>query len=81
MPCMTYAMFKAMLTKAGISSCVQHEYLYYAAWIGKKNYRRIMQVCTIGYGHDYFACETIFAAAAGDSGDPCPVQGGSGESS
>ena len=23
-----------------------------------------MQVCTIGYGHDYFACETIFAAAA-----------------
>ena len=64
MPCMTYAMFKAMLTKAGISSCVQHEYLYYAAWIGKNNYRRIMQVCTIGYGHDYFACETIFAAAA-----------------
>ena len=42
MPCMTYAMFKAMLKKASISSCVQHEYLYYAAWIGKKNYRRIM---------------------------------------
>ena len=64
MPCMTYAMFKAILTRAGITSCVQHEYLYYAAWIGKENYRRILQVCTIGYGHDYFACETIFATAA-----------------
>ncbi len=64
MPCMTYAMFKAMLTRAGITSSVQHEYLYYSDWIGPNDYRRIMQVCTIGYGHDYFACETIFAKAA-----------------
>ena len=64
MPCMTYALFKSILTKAGITSSVQHEYLYYAAWIGKDNYRHISNVCTIGFGHDFFACETIFAEAA-----------------
>ena len=64
MPCMTYAMFKSILTEAGIKSSVQHEYLYYATWIGKENYRRISNVCTIGFGHDYFACETVFAEAA-----------------
>ena len=50
--------------RAGIKSRVQHEYLFYANRIGLEKYRSIMQVCTIGYGHDYFACETIFAEAA-----------------
>ncbi len=66
MPCMTYAMFKSMLLQKGMKSRVQHEYLYYASHIGKENYRRLLQVCTIGFGHDYFACETIFAKAAHD---------------
>ena len=64
MPCLTLAQFKSALAKAGITSRVQHEYLYYVNRIGLEKYRRIMQVCTIGYGHDYFACETIFAEAA-----------------
>ena len=64
MPCMTYALFKALLEREDIRSRVRHEYLYYADWIGKEKYRRIMQVCTIGYGHDFFACETVFARAA-----------------
>ncbi len=66
MPCLTLALFKALLTRAGIGSRVQHEFLYFANRIGAKKYRSIMQVCTIGYGHDYFACETIFADAAHD---------------
>ena len=64
MPCLTLAQFKSALTQAGIKNRVQHEYLYYTNRIGLEKYRRIMQVCTIGYGHDYFACETIFAEAA-----------------
>ena len=64
MPCLTLALFKPVLERAGIKSRVQHEYLYYANRIGLEKYRRIMKVCTIGYGHDYFACETIFAEAA-----------------
>ena len=64
MPCLTLALFKSVLLRAGIKSRVQHEYLYYASRIGLEKYRSIMQVCTIGYGHDYFACETIFAEAA-----------------
>ena len=64
MPCLTLALFKSVLARAGIKSRVQHEYLYYANRIGLEKYRSIMQVCTIGYGHDYFACETIFAEAA-----------------
>ena len=64
MPCLTLALFKSVLSRAGIKSRVQHEYLYYASRIGLEKYRSIMQVCTIGYGHDYFACETIFAEAA-----------------
>ena len=64
MPCMTYALFKSLLTREGIKSRVIHEYLHYAVWIGKEKYRKIMKVCTIGYGHDYFACETIFSDAA-----------------
>ena len=64
MPCLTLALFKSVLERAGIKSRVQHEYLYYASRIGLEKYRSIMQVCTIGYGHDYFACETIFAEAA-----------------
>lgn len=64
MPCLTLALFKSVLARAGIRSRVQHEYLYYASRMGLENYRRIMQVCTIGFGHDYFACETIFAEAA-----------------
>ena len=64
MPCMTYALFKSLLAREGISSRVMHEYLHYAAWFGKEKYRRIMQICTIGYGHDYYACETVFARAA-----------------
>ena len=61
MPCLTLALFKSVLARAGIKSRVQHEYLYYASRIGLEKYRSIMQVCTIGYGHDYFACETILA--------------------
>ena len=64
MPCLTLALFKSVLARAGIKSRVQHEYLFYANRIGLEKYRSIMQVCTIGYGHDYFACETIFAEAA-----------------
>ena len=64
MPCLTLALFKSVLARAGIKSRVQHEYLYYASRIGLEKYRSIMQVCTIGYGHDYFACETIFGKAA-----------------
>ncbi|MBR4165724.1 MAG: hypothetical protein IKR43_05755, partial [Lachnospiraceae bacterium] len=64
MPCLTLSLFKPILREAGISSRVQHEYLYFANRIGPEKYRRILQVCTIGYGHDYFACETIFAEAA-----------------
>ena len=64
MPCMTYALFKSLLAEAGIKSRVQHEYLYYAARTGKQKYRQIMQICTIGYGHDYYACEAVFADAA-----------------
>ncbi|SFE51781.1 RiPP maturation radical SAM C-methyltransferase [Succiniclasticum ruminis] len=64
MPCLTLALFKSVLSRAGIKSRVQHEYLYYASRIGLEKYRSIMQVCTIGYGHDYFACETVFAEAA-----------------
>ena len=64
MPCLTLAQFKSVLARADIKSRVQHEYLYYANRIGLEKYRSIMQVCTIGYGHDYFACETIFAEAA-----------------
>ena len=64
MPCLTLALFKSVLARAGIKSRVQHEYLYFASRIGLEKYRSIMQVCTIGYGHDYFACETIFGEAA-----------------
>ena len=64
MPCLTLALFKSVLARTGIKSRVQHEYLYYASRIGLEKYRSIMQVCTIGYGHDYFACETIFGKAA-----------------
>ena len=66
MPCITLSLFKAILTRAGLKSRVQHEFLYFADRIGAETYRAIMQVCTIGYGHDYFACETIFADAAHD---------------
>ncbi|MBP5199589.1 MAG: RiPP maturation radical SAM C-methyltransferase [Schwartzia sp.] len=66
MPCLTLALFKSILGKAGIKSRVQHEFLYFANRIGVEKYRAVMQVCTIGYGHDYFACETIFADAAHD---------------
>ena len=67
MPCITLALFKAILARAGIKSRVQHEFLYFANRIGVEKYQQgIMQVCTIGYGHDYFACETIFADAAHD---------------
>ena len=67
MPCITLALFKAVLTQAGIKSRVQHEFLYFANRIGVKKYQQgIMHVCTIGYGHDYFACEAIFADAAHD---------------
>ncbi|MBR1553676.1 MAG: RiPP maturation radical SAM C-methyltransferase [Schwartzia sp.] len=66
MPCITLALFKAILAQAGIKSRVQHEFLYFADRIGTEKYRAVMQVCTIGYGHDYFACETIFADAAHD---------------
>ena len=64
MPCLTLSLFKSILHEAGISSRVQHEYLYFANRIGLEKYRSIMQVCTIGYGHDYFACETIFGDEA-----------------
>lgn len=64
MPCLTLALFKPILAQAGIKSRVQHEYLYYANRIGLENYHSIMQVCTIGFGHDFCACETIFAEAA-----------------
>ena len=64
MPCLTLALFKSVLGRAGIKSRVQHEYLYFANRFGLDRYRDIMRVCTIGYGHDYFACETIFADAA-----------------
>ena len=64
MPCLTLSLFKSILREAGITGRVQHEYLYFANRIGPEKYRRILQVCTIGYGHDYFACETIFAEAA-----------------
>ena len=50
MPCLTLALFKPVLERAGIKSRVQHEYLYYANRIGLEKYRRIMKVCTIGYG-------------------------------
>ncbi len=66
MPCITLALFKSILEQAGIRSRVQHEFLYFANRIGANKYRDIMRVCTIGYGHDYFACETIFADAAHD---------------
>ena len=67
MPCITLALFKAVLARAGIKSRVQHEFLYFANRIGVKKYQEgIMHVCTIGYGHDYFACEAIFADAAHD---------------
>ena len=67
MPCITLALFKAVLTQAGIKSRVQHEFLYFANRIGVKKYQQgIMHVCIIGYGHDYFACEAIFADAAHD---------------
>lgn len=66
MPCVTYALFKSLLAQEGIKSRIIHEYLHYATWIGKGKYRKIMKVCTIGYGHDYFACETIFSNAAFD---------------
>ena len=52
----TLSLFKAILTRAGLKSRVQHEFLYFADRIGAETYRAIMQVCTIGYGHDYFAC-------------------------
>ena len=64
MPCLTLSLFQAVLREAGIKSRVQHEYLHFARRIGKEKYRSVMQVCTIGYEHDYFACETIFAEAA-----------------
>ncbi len=64
LPDLTFAMFKAALREAGVASRVQHEYLYFAKRIGADDYRKIMQVCTIGYGHDYCACETIFGEAA-----------------
>ena len=64
MPCLTLSLFKSILREEGITGRVQHEYLYFANRIGLEKYRRILQVCTIGYGHDYFACETIFAEAA-----------------
>ena len=64
MPCLTLSLFQAVLRETGIKSRVQHEYLHFARRIGKEKYRSVMQVCTIGYGHDYFACETIFAEAA-----------------
>ncbi len=64
MPCLTLSLFKSILREAGITSRVQHEYLYFAGRIGLEKYRNLLQVCTIGYGHDYFACETIFAGAA-----------------
>lgn len=68
MPCLTFALFKSILAKVGIKSRMQHEFLYFANRIGLEKYRGIMKVCTIGYGHDYFACETIFADAAHDGG-------------
>lgn len=64
MPCMTYALFKSLLKEVGVKSRVQHEYLYYASRTGKEKYRKIMQICTIGFGHDYYACEAVFAEAA-----------------
>ena len=64
MPCLTLALFKPVLAQAGIKSRMQHEYLYYANRIGLENYHSIMQVCTIGFGHDFCASETIFAEAA-----------------
>ena len=64
MPCLTLALFKSMLREAGVAGRVQHEYLHFARRIGLEKYKKIMQVCTIGYGHDFFACETIFAEAA-----------------
>ncbi|MBQ9376547.1 MAG: RiPP maturation radical SAM C-methyltransferase, partial [Schwartzia sp.] len=66
MPCITLALFKSILARAGIKSRVQHEFLYFAERIGAEKYRAIMHICTIGYGHDYFACETVFADAAHD---------------
>ena len=68
LPCVTLALFKSILARAGVKSRVQHEYVYFANRIGAEKYRNIMEVCTIGYGHDYFACETIFADAAHDGG-------------
>ena len=64
MPCLTLALFKSVLARAGIRSRVQHEFLYFASRFGLEKYRSLMQVCTIGYGHDYFACEAVFADAA-----------------
>ena len=64
MPCLTLALFKSVLARAGIKSRVQHEFLYFASRFGREKYRSLMQVCTIGYGHDYFACEAVFADAA-----------------
>ncbi len=64
MPCLTLALFKSVLARAGIKSRVQHEFLYFANRFGLEKYRSLLQVCTIGFGHDYFACETVFADAA-----------------
>ena len=64
MPCLTLALFKSVLARAGIKSRVQHEFLYFANRFGLDKYRDLLQVCTIGYGHDYFACEAVFADAA-----------------
>lgn len=40
MPCITLALFKAVLTQAGIKSRVQHEFLYFANRIGVKSINR-----------------------------------------
>jgi magnesium-protoporphyrin IX monomethyl ester (oxidative) cyclase len=64
MPCLTLALFKSVLARSGIKSRVQHEFLYFANRFGLDKYRNLLQVCTIGYGHDYFACEAVFADAA-----------------
>ncbi len=59
LPSMAPALLKASLTQAGISSVIQHEYIYFAKYCGITYFNRTMFAST-----DFQVGELIFARAA-----------------